>query len=160
MNKTLILARHGKAEKSDVDNFDFKRNLTERGESDVLKVAQQLSKIINPELIVSSPANRAYQTAKIFAKVFDIDKKEIDKIDSIYEASMRALLHVINNLDNTKNCILITGHNPAFEYAVEYLTAKYISELPTSGTAVIEFPIDHWNMVSQGLGDLKILLTT
>ena len=70
MNKTLILARHGKAEKSDVDNFDFKRNLTERGESDVLMVAQQLLNIITPELIVSSPANRAYQTAKIFAKVF------------------------------------------------------------------------------------------
>lgn len=158
MNKILILARHGKAEKADFGDFDFKRNLTERGESDVQKIATKLSEHYIPNLIVSSPANRAYQTAKIFAKHFDINKKNILKIDSIYEASMSALLNVINTLDNTYNCVLLTGHNPSFEFAIDYLTNQGINELPTSGTAVIEFPFDDWKMISMGQGSLKLLL--
>lgn len=158
MNKILILARHGKAEKAEFGDFDFKRNLTERGINDVQQVATKLSTQFVPQLIVSSPANRAYQTAKIFAKTFQIDKKEIQKIDSIYEASMSSLLNVINNLDNNCNCILLTGHNPAFEFAVDYLTNNGLSELPTSGTAVIEFPFDDWKMISMGTGSLKVLL--
>lgn len=159
MNKILILARHGKAEKAAFGDFDFKRNLTERGISDVQQVAIKLYTQFVPQLIVSSPANRAYQTAKIFAKTFQIDKKDIQKIDSIYEASMSSLLNVINILDNNCNCILLTGHNPAFEFAVDYLTNNGLSELPTSGTAVIEFPFDDWKMISMGTGTLRVLLT-
>ena len=155
MNKTLILVRHGKAEKAGTEKPDFKRDLVERGEKDVFKNTTALALHYTPEQIVSSPANRAYQTAKIVAKVFQIDKKEIIKEESIYEASMSALMHVINHLDNTKNCVLLTGHNPAFEYAVEYLTGQYINELPTAGIAVIEFSIDDWRMVSKELGILK-----
>lgn len=159
MNKILIIARHGKAEKAEFGDFDFKRNLTERGMSDVQNVANKLSKQFVPQQIVSSPANRAYQTAKIFAKTFQIDKKDILKIDSIYEASMSALLNVINHLENKYNCILLTGHNPAFEFAVDYLSNQGIIELPTSGTAVLEFPFDDWKMISMGTGSLKQLLT-
>ncbi len=159
MNKILILARHGKAEKANFGDFDFKRNLTERGINDVQTVATQLAKHFIPQQIVSSPANRAYQTAKLFAKKFDIEKKNIIKIENIYEASMSALLNVINNLDNSYNCVLLTGHNPAFEFAVDYLTNQPINELPTSGTAVIEFPVDDWKLVSMGQGELKLLLT-
>ncbi len=159
MNKTLILVRHGKAEKAGTEKPDFKRDLVERGEKDVFRNTTELALQYTPELIVSSPANRAYQTAKIIAKIFQIDKKDIVKEDSIYEASMSALLHVINHLDNTKNCVLLTGHNPAFEYAVEYLTGKFINELSTAGIAVMQFPIDDWRMVSQSLGDLKFIST-
>lgn len=158
MKKTLILARHGKAEKLEVVNFDFKRNLTERGEQDVQRVSEELKKHITPQLIVSSSANRALQTAKIFSKTFGIDKKEIFQKDTIYEASMSTLLKVINTLDDNVNCILLTGHNPSFEYAIEYFTNQQIQHLPTSGTAVIEFPFDKWGMISAGTGTLIKLI--
>ena len=154
MKKTLILARHGKAEKAGIGSLDFKRNLIERGESDVQRVSEELKKLISPQQIVSSTANRAFQTAKIFAKTFEINKKDIQLEESIYEASMSALLKVINKLDDQYGCILLTGHNPAFEYAVEYWSAININHLPTSGTAIIEFPFEKWEMISEGTGNL------
>lgn len=156
--KTLLLARHGKAEKADFGIYDFKRKLVERGKADVQKVSEELQKHFTPQHIISSPAERAYQTAKIFAKTFSIDKKTIELNDSIYEASMGSLLKVINELNPTYDIVLLTGHNPAFEFAIEYLCQTNIGHLPTSGTAAIEFPFEHWSMVSAGTGSLLSLL--
>jgi phosphohistidine phosphatase len=158
MNKTLILARHGKAEKVNFGENDFKRNLTERGNANVLKVSEELSKILTPQLIVSSPANRAYQTAQLFAKTFQVSKKNIELNEAIYEASMSALLKVINQLDNSYDCILMTGHNPAFEYAVDYFTGVQIGDLPTSGTVILNFPFSDWKLISQGTAELNKIL--
>lgn len=156
--KTLIIARHGKAEKSEFGTFDFKRKLLERGKEDVQRVSALLLKIITPEHIISSPAERAFQTAKIFAKNCGISKNDIELVDSIYEASMATLLKVINEIDPQYNKVLIAGHNPAFEFAVEYLSNTSIGHLPTSGTAIIEFPIESWQHVSAGIGNLKEII--
>ncbi len=156
--KTLLLARHGKAEKADFGTYDFKRKLVERGKEDVQRVSEEIKKNITPEHIISSPAERAYQTAKIFAKTFSIDKKTIELNDSIYEASMASLLKVINELNPSYDIVLLTGHNPAFEFAIEYLCHTNIGHLPTSGTAIIEFPFEQWSLVSAGTGTLLNLL--
>ncbi len=158
MNKTLLLARHGKAEKSDFETLDFKRKLTDRGKEDVLKVSTRLAQELSIDKIVSSPAERAYKTAKIFAKTFNIQKEEIELIESIYESSMQNLLYTINHLDNNYHTILLVGHNPAFEYAIEYFSGEHIAELPTSGTAIISFPFNNWELISQGTGKLKSIL--
>lgn len=158
MNKTLILARHGKAEKANLGVYDFKRNLTDRGIANVIKVSQELAIFITPQHIVSSPANRAYQTAKLFAKTFKIEKSEIELNESIYEASMSTLLKVINQLDNTFDCVLLTGHNPSFEYAIDYFTGVGIGDLPTSGTAILNFPFKDWKMISEGTAELQKIL--
>ncbi len=156
--KTLLLARHGKAEKAEFGMYDFKRKLVERGKADVQRVSEELQKHFTPQHIISSPAERALQTAKIFAKTFSIDKKIIELNDSIYEASMASLLKVINEIHPQFDCVLLTGHNPAFEFAIEYLCNTNIGHLPTSGTAAIEFPFEQWSMVSAGTGILCELL--
>lgn len=156
--KTLLLARHGKAERAEFGTYDFKRKLVERGKEDGQRVSEALQKIISPEHIISSPAERAYQTAKIFAKTFSIDKKTIELKDSMYEASMSTLLKVINEINSSYHIVLLTGHNPAFEFAIDYLCNTNIGHLPTSGTAIIEFPFEQWNMVSAGTGNLLNLL--
>ncbi len=38
--KTLLLARHGKAEKAEFGSYDFKRKLVDRGKADVQRVAE------------------------------------------------------------------------------------------------------------------------
>ncbi len=153
--KTLIIARHGKAEKLDFTTLDFERKLVDRGKQDVQRVSELLSKKIKVQQIVSSPAARAFQTAKIIAKTFEIDKKEIVLKEGIYEASMSGLLGIINNLTNEFHTTLLTGHNPAFEFAIDYFCQTNIGHLPTAGLAVIEFPFDDWKLVSRGTGHLK-----
>jgi phosphohistidine phosphatase len=156
--RTLIIARHGKAEKAEFGTFDFKRKLMERGKEDVQRVSEALLKIITPEHIISSPAERAFQTAKIFAKNCGIAKNDLELADSIYEASMASLLKVINEIDPQYKCVLIAGHNPAFEFAIEYLSNTHIGHLPTAGTAIIEFQLENWQLISAGTGSLRELI--
>ncbi len=156
--KTLIIARHGKAEKAGLTSLDFERKLVDRGKDDVQRVSEHLKKIIQVQQIVSSPAARAFQTAKIFAKTFQIDKKDIVLKEGIYEASMSGLLKIINELANEYDVTLLTGHNPAFEFAIDYFCQTNIGHLATAGLAVIEFPFDDWKMVSAGTGNLREML--
>lgn len=156
--KSLIIARHGKAEKLDFNTLDFERKLVERGKADVQRVSDLLKSRISVQQIVSSPAARAYQTAKIFAKTFNIDKKEIVLKEGIYEASMSGLLKIINDLDNEFEVTLLAGHNPAFEFAIDYFCQTNIGHLPTAGLAIIEFPFDDWRLVSAGTGKLLELI--
>lgn len=158
MNKTLVLARHGKAEKLNFETLDFQRKLTDRGKEDVLKVATRLQQELSIDKIVSSPAERAYKTAKIFAKTFNIPKEDIELVENIYESSMQNLLYTINHLNDTYHTILLVGHNPAFEYAIEYFSNEHVAELPTSGTAILHFPFNQWELVSRGTGKLKSIL--
>lgn len=153
--KTLLLARHGKAEKAEFGSYDFKRKLVDRGKADVQRVAEILSTKVIPQQIISSPAERAWQTAKIFAKNFQIEKKDILQIESIYEASMASLLKVINEIDNRYDVVMLTGHNPAFEFAINYLCNTDIGHLPTSGIGIIEFEFNDWQLVSAGTGVLR-----
>ncbi len=152
--KTLILFRHGKAEPHNFELKDFERKLVTRGKEEVAQTAELLKKILQPNQIVSSPAARAFETAKIISDVYYIKEKDILIEDKIYDASMQTLLYIINHLDDDKDCILMTGHNPGFEYAVEYFTSESSFRLRTSGAAIIRFPFESWKMVSSGTGDL------
>ncbi len=157
--KSLILVRHGKAEQIKIDQHDFDRKLIDRGIEDVNELAKELKdNKFKPDLIISSSAKRAYQTAKILARVLDIDEKSIVKKELIYESNISVLLNVINTIEDQYERVIITGHNPTFEYMIEYLSNHEIAGgLSTSGAAHISFDIDTWAMVTEGIGVLKKL---
>lgn len=157
--KSILLVRHGKAESIKIDQIDFDRKLVDKGIEDVYELSRELNDDqYHPDLIISSSAKRAYQTAKILAKELNFKKELIVKNDSIYESSIHELLKVINNIDDQYSRVIITGHNPTFEYMIEYLSNHAIAGgLSTSGAAHISFEIDTWASVTEGLGTLKKL---
>ncbi len=157
--KSLILVRHGKAEQIKIDQHDFDRKLIDKGIEDVNELANELKgNKFYPDLIISSSAKRAYQTAKILARVLDIDEKSIDQKDEIYESNISTLLNLINSIEDKYDRVIITGHNPTFEYMIEYLSNQEIAGgLGTSGAAHISFDLDTWAMVTEGIGVLKKL---
>ncbi len=64
--KSLILVRHGKAEQIKINQHDFDRKLIDRGIEDVNELAKELKEDkFQPELIITSSAKRAFQTAKV-----------------------------------------------------------------------------------------------
>jgi len=64
---------------------DFDRYLTSRGHRDPVLVSNELIDLgIVPDKIITSPAVRAFQTAEIFAKKFDISQTNISKKDFLY----------------------------------------------------------------------------
>lgn len=156
--KTVYLVRHGKSDKSILNLDDFDRPLNKRGLEDAPKMAKRLKKVRKiPDVIISSPAERALSTARIFAKILDYPSDAIIEDQSIYEAEKKDLLKVITHIDNTYDSAMLFGHNPAFTEMLNYLAGESIDNLPTSGVAQIEFDIDSWKEVSGHSGKLIIL---
>ncbi|MEO6976964.1 MAG: histidine phosphatase family protein [Mucilaginibacter sp.] len=149
--KKLLLVRHAKAEK-ETGGKDFDRPLKYIGMQDAGFMADKLKeKSIVPEYILASPALRTLTTAEIFADHMGLPAPATNK--SIFEASEKTLLKIINDLPDQYNFAALVGHNPGIAYILQYLTGEAM-EVHTSAVAVIDFDIDDWASVSKGLGKL------
>jgi len=81
--KTIYLARHAKSswDMSFVLNLssDFDRPLNKRGESDAVKVGNEMKKRLwQPDVIISSPAKRAKQTCLSYCENLDYSSNDIE----------------------------------------------------------------------------------
>jgi len=149
--KKLLLVRHAKAEK-DTGGKDFDRPLKYIGMQDAGFMADRLKeKLMVPEYIVTSPALRARTTAEIFADHLGLPVPATNK--SIFEASEKTLLKIINDLPDQYNFVALVGHNPGIAYILQYLTGAAM-EVHTSAVALIDFETDDWASISKGLGTL------
>jgi phosphohistidine phosphatase len=156
MVKNLFLVRHAKSDWSVGGQKDFDRALNGRGLSDAPKMGRKLYDLgVKPDLIMSSPAERAKLTSQLIAEQLKYDPDKIAFDPEIYEASVRSLLNVINAIDDRYNNVIIFGHNPTFTYIAESLTKKEIGNIPTCGAVHIEFNIKSWKEVSAGTGNMK-----
>jgi len=106
-------------------------------------------KEIKIEKIVSSPARRAITTAKIFAKALKINDSEIQLEEKIYEASLKTLLEVVHEFDDSVSSVMLFGHNPGLTSLANHFGAT-IDNLPTCAIAAFEFDVDRWEEVKKG----------
>ena len=91
--KTLHLLRHAKSAWDDPGLSDRERPLNKRGERDAPIMAQRVNEAgIRPSQIISSPAVRAWTTAKIFAKELGYPAEFLQREDGLYLASLDNLL--------------------------------------------------------------------
>jgi phosphohistidine phosphatase len=156
MEKRLFLIRHGKANHPAQGASDFTRTLAESGETDVRRMAEKLKNMdIVPDILVSSPAARALSTATGFAEVWK-SPVAIRTEPSIYEAEVRNLLKVVNNLNNRYPSAAIFGHNPGITELANYLSNVNIPNIPTAGVVVIEFPMDDWKYLTYESGTILL----
>jgi len=145
--KTLYLIRHAKSDWSNPFLSDFNRPLNKRGEKNAPFMGKILaSKKIMPDLIISSPANRAKTTAKKIAKNISYIQ-DIVYEETIYEANSVDIENLIKKLDNKYNKIFLVGHNPAFNIFTSSFVDFY-ENIPTCGIVELEFNIDNWNDIN------------
>ena len=143
--KTLFLVRHAKSDWSDGALSDFDRPLNERGRKDAPQMAMfLLGRGETPELLVSSPANRAYTTARLFADRFGIPENDISLREDLYEASTSTLLEAIQELPDHVDRAAIFGHNPSMGYVVQQFAEEYVGNVPTAAVAVVRGDVDKW----------------
>jgi phosphohistidine phosphatase len=153
MTKQLLLVRHGKSEWGNAHLADFDRPLNPRGHRNAPEMASRLlNKQFTPQVIVSSPALRAITTARHFSQVWNIPENHLAEDPNIYEAGTKALLKVVNELDNQYDKVALFGHNPGFTDFANYLTNAGIYNIPTCGTVLIEFLTNDWKEVSHSTG--------
>lgn len=137
--KTIYLVRHAKSSWSNPRLSDFNRPLNKRGKRDAPYMGEQLNEIeIKPDLIISSPAKRAKKTAINIADKINYPKKRIVFNDEIYEASEKTLLDLIKKLDNKLDSVMIFAHNPGLTQLNNFISKKYIDNIPTCGVVALE----------------------
>jgi phosphohistidine phosphatase len=147
--KKIVIVRHAKAEDLNEKSTDFKRSLTKKGKNDSRTIAKRIKSLeIHPDLIISSPANRAIETAVNFAEVFDYPVKEIILDEDIYyDFSTEKLMNFIGNSDNKFDNIFIFGHNPSLSYFATYLLKEEKIVLPKTGAVGISFKMEKWKEI-------------
>lgn len=153
--KTLLILRHAKAQ-PDAPHGDKKRALTERGLRDAAAMGHKLASLTGRiDLVVSSDAKRARQTAELAAEAAGYSG-EIEYNADIYGAGLDALLDVVKRLPDSADCVVLVGHNPGFEDLAAELAAPGTlpPRLPTAGVARLEFDAASWRSAKPGTGRL------
>jgi len=136
---TLLLLRHAKSDWS-VPVGDHKRPLNKRGSRDAPVMAKRVKKRgYRPDMILSSSALRAVQTAEAFAKAL---KSEPLFDDRLYDAHENTIIDLIHAMEEEIKDLMLVGHNPTWESVVEYLTGERIV-MPTCSMVQIAFDC-HW----------------
>ena len=149
--KNLMLLRHAKSSWKDAEVPDHERPLNKRGK----KTAPQMGRLLSteglvPDLILSSTAVRARETAKAVAKASSC-KGSIELLDSLYLATAGKLLsEAQSHTPDSVGRLLLVGHNPGMEDLVEILSGKR-EAFPTAALAVFEIGIDRWKALELGV---------
>lgn len=143
--KILILVRHAKSSWKNAYLLDIDRPLNKRGKRDAPVMGSRLAERDSmPDLMISSPANRALTTAEIIADAIEYPADEIVVDERIYGADVTDWLQVIQNLDDALDCVMCFGHNPGLTDLVNYITPYYINNVPTCGILELVFDVDTW----------------
>ncbi len=142
--KKIILIRHGKSGWDSPWLSDHDRPLAERGIIDVPQMARKLQeKGIMPDLIVSSTALRAADTARLTAAVFGYPESAIVVEKSLYHASPEQLLEVIRSQSEAIQTLVLVGHNPGLTELIQELGCR-LDNLPTAGQYVCTLSDTLW----------------
>jgi len=156
MGKTLFLLRHAMAADKTIDQKDFDRELNSVGLQNSTRMGINFSnKSISFDMILSSPAVRASQTANLIAEQLKYETSKIHHNEEIYEASVRTLLQVVNKMKDDWSSVLLVGHNPAISYLAEYLSNHEVGNMTTCGVVKITFEVDSWQEISEHSGNLE-----
>ena len=151
--KTLVLLRHAKSSWKHADLKDFDRPLKKRGKKDASRMGDVFNDIqLRPELILSSPANRAITTARIAAESLGYDVEKIVEVPALYlesEAKMREQIQAIQ--DDVDTAVLV-GHNPALTDLANSLSGDSLENIPTAGAYAIQFDVASWREVGETKG--------
>ncbi|RIW13599.1 histidine phosphatase family protein [Algoriphagus lacus] len=142
--KKIILIRHAKSSWDNPWLSDHDRPLAERGINDAPKMAKRLKKRgIKPDLILSSTALRASETAKITAKELGYSIDDIVWEKNLFHGSPNTILKYIHMQKDSKNTILVFGHNPGFNELINFLGGD-IENLPTCGQFGFKLKSEKW----------------
>jgi len=155
MPKHLYLLRHAEAAQKESRQDDKSLGLTQAGVKDSLHMGAWFrEQNFQFDLIVSSSALRAEQSAEMVAEGMKLDKPKILLEDILYEASVRQFLDYVMNIEDGYEDVLIVAHNPAISYLAEYLTKADIGDMAPGSVVMIKFDFTSWKQVSENTGEM------
>lgn len=159
--KMLTIVRHGEAMPKDVGLDDFERSLVRKGEKECASVSDAVRVQAAPfDLLLSSPADRALETAHIFADTWQYPVQKIKIVPEFYfKQDMQTFLAVIKTINSEYGSVAIFGHNPSFSSLASYLLPDFTEDMPKGSAIGISFDITEWNRIKRGSGTLRFFIT-
>lgn len=158
--KTLYIARHAKSSWDHPGLEDYQRPILEKGKKRTKLVAEYLLKNGQaPELILSSHAIRALETAKLYASAFNYAENKIVVSKNMYHGDMDSMINYFFDLPEEMESLMMVGHNPTFTYFANMFLDKSIENLPTSGVVCIEFSTNKWEEVISAEKKTKFVIS-
>ena len=149
--KHLTIIRHAKSSWSTPDLDDIVRPLNERGLKSIKIIGNYLNEeSIQPDLIITSPATRAVQTAVGIGDLLNYNKDELQIKQEIYFGNTNDILTFLKNIDNHFWDVFLFGHEPVLSALIELLTKNNIEKFPTCAAYRITFDIKKWKEISIG----------
>jgi phosphohistidine phosphatase len=147
--KTLLILRHAKAAPKGPNISDHDRPLDELGEADASHMGKLMKdKGIIPSFIISSTALRAKSTAKLVAKGCGY-QGDIVLNHSLYEATSKDYLSILETLSDVCDSVLIVGHNPTVEDTLQMLTdSSDVRGISSCTLAHFSLLIEKWSDLS------------
>jgi phosphohistidine phosphatase len=120
--RRLTLLRHGEAQALDSCPEDFERALTRRGVIEAQEIAERIvRRHLIPDLLLVSPAERAWSTAEIVASACELDTKQLQCARELYLATPETTWKLLARRDSSLRHILICGHNPGLSQVASRL---------------------------------------
>ncbi len=132
---------------------DTKRQLTVSGKKEVVEIAKSLKKLgVNFNVIISSPLTRAFQTAKIIAKEYNLTEQIEQSEELKPNGSKDSLSNKLSKL-NIDSVILIVGHEP-------YLSSMINDIISNNADTDRNYNTNHNNIVLKKAGLSRIKITS
>ncbi len=149
--KTLLILRHAKSSWKDASLADHDRPLNKRGERDAPRMGQLLlDQGLVPDLIISSTAKRARQTAELVAQACGYENEIVFTRD-LYHAGPEDYLETLNIMAEDEEVVMVVGHNPGMEALLDVLTGES-GYLTTANIAQVRLPIESWDELDEFTG--------
>lgn len=153
MTHILLLLRHAQSADKQPGQTDWQRILNREGEGEATRIGNFLKTHAQiPDLVITSTATRALQTASTVCNQIGYQESLIQKSEVLYEAHATQFLTIINSISSGVQCVLLVAHNPGISRAVEILTGQ-TTELRPCEMVRIEFNVP-WQEITAQCGKL------
>ena len=143
--KTLYIIRHAKTNKT---LNDLERELLPIGIERTNKLGKYLS--VNgykADVLFSSYAKRAEQTANIIAEHIDYPSNNIISKESLYLTSQEEYFDIILEQSSDIHSIMIIGHNPEITNVAQFFVPDFTSYMQTGACFCFDFETDDWSKI-------------
>lgn len=158
--KILYLVRHAKAILESRTQKDFDRQLLEKGLKRTRHIIDfLLNKNICIDLIVCSPAVRAFETARAIAHALNYPLVNIKLERTLYEGDANKIADLFYDLPQNIDSLMIVGHNPSITNFANQFLDEPIDYLPTSGIVSINFDAKSWDEIWQAKKNTNFVVT-
>jgi len=151
--KLISIMRHAKSSWDYPDLADDERPLIEKGIRRTDKTCRYIkTKHLEPDIIISSPAVRAMQTAQLVKNYMNL-QVPLMVAEAFYPGNVEYYFTHLKMVESQYYHIMIIGHNPEISnFACEILGNDIAAWIPTSGCVVIKLDIRKWDELVPGNG--------